>query len=144
MPAFLVCQPSGDMKLPPHLPSERSFGFTFAAVFALVGAWLWWKSSRYALPVFGIGAAFGLIAITVPVILKPLNIVWAYVGLVLNMIVSPIIMGVIYFGVFTPVSLFFKLTKRDSLHRKFDKAARSYWIDRTPPGPDGASLPRQF
>ena len=132
------------MKAPMKLPSERSFGFTFAVVFALVGAWLWWKSSRYALPAFGIGAAFGLVAITVPVILKPLNIVWAYVGLVLNMIVSPVIMGVIYFGVFTPVSLFFKMTKRDSLHRKFDKSRSSYWIDRTPPGPDGASLPRQF
>lgn len=132
------------MKAPPKLPSDRSFGFTFAAVFALVGAWMWWKSGRYALHAFGIGAAFALVAIVVPRILRPLNVVWAYVGLVLNMIVSPIIMGVIYFGVFTPVSLFFRLTKRDSLHRSFDKSLRSYWVERTPPGPDGASLPRQF
>ena len=132
------------MKTPVKLPSDRSFGFTFAVVFGLLGAWLWWKSSRYGLPAIGVGAAFALIALALPRILHPLNIVWMKFGALLNMIVSPIIMGLIYFVVFTPVSLFFRLTKRDALRRSFDKSARSYWIDRSPPGPDGASLPRQF
>lgn len=132
------------MKLPVKLPTDRSFGFTFAVVFALAGGWLWWKSSRAGLPMLGAAAVFALLAIIVPRVLRPLNIVWMYFGALLNMIVSPVIMGIIFFGVFTPVSLFFKLTKRDSLRRKFDGKLASYWIERTPPGPDGATLPRQF
>ncbi len=132
------------MKTPVKLPTDRSFGFTFAVVFLLAGGWLWWKASRFGLPLLGVSAGFALIALTVPRILRPLNVVWMYFGALLNLIVSPIIMGVIYFGVFTPVALFFKLTKRDALHRAFDSKRPSYWVDRTPPGPDGASLPRQF
>jgi predicted membrane metal-binding protein len=132
------------MKNPVQVPSDKSFGFTFGVVFSLVGGWLWWKSSRWGLPLLGVGAGFALIAVVLPRILRPLNIVWAYVGLVLSMIVSPIIMGLIYFIVFTPVSLFFRITGRDALNRRFDRKLTSYWLERTPPGPDGASLPRQF
>jgi hypothetical protein len=132
------------MKTPVKLPTDRSFGFTFAVVFLLVAGWLWWKTSRYALPALGISAGFALIAVVIPRILRPLNIAWMYFGAVLNLIVSPIIMGVIFFGVFTPVALFFRLTKRDALHRSFDRMRTTYWMDRSPPGPDGESLPRQF
>jgi predicted membrane metal-binding protein len=132
------------MKKPIQVPSDKSFGFTFAVVFSLVGGWLWWKSSRWGLPLLATGGGFALVAVLLPRILRPLNIAWAYVGLVLNMIVSPIIMGLIYFVVFTPVSLFFRITGRDSLNRRFDRKLTSYWLERTPPGPDGASLPRQF
>lgn len=132
------------MKTPVKLPSDRSFGFTFAVVFALLGGWLWWKSSRWGLPFIGIGAGFALIALLFARILRPLNVAWMHFGALLNMIVSPIIMGLIYFVVFTPFSLFFRLTGRDALRRRFDRALPSYWLNRDPPGPDGATLPRQF
>jgi predicted membrane metal-binding protein len=132
------------MTTPVKLPSERSFGFTFAIVFTLLGGWAWWKSSRWGLPMIAGGAVFALLAVLLPRVLRPLNIVWAKFGALLNMIVSPIIMGLIYFVVFTPVSLFFRFTGRDALRRRFDRALPSYWQNRTPPGPDGASLPRQF
>jgi predicted membrane metal-binding protein len=132
------------MKTPVKLPSDKSFGFTFTVVFALVGGWLWWKASRWGLPLLGVAAGFALAATLVPRVLHPLNVAWMYFGALLNMIVSPIIMGAIYFVVFTPVSLFFKLTKRDALHRRFDGKLPSYWLERKPPGPDGATLPRQF
>lgn len=132
------------MKTPVKLPSDRSFGFTFAVVFSLLGGWLWWKASRFGLPLVGVGAAFALVAMLLPRVLRPLNIAWMWFGALLNMIVSPVIMGLIFFLVFTPVSLFFRLTGRDALRRRFDRALPSYWLNRTPPGPDGASLPRQF
>jgi predicted membrane metal-binding protein len=132
------------MKTPVKLPSDKSFGFTFTVVFALVGGWLWWKASRWGLPLLGVAAGFALAATLVPRVLHPLNVAWMYFGALLNMIVSPIIMGAIYFVVFTPVSLFFKITKRDALHRRFDGKLPSYWLERKPPGPDGATLPRQF
>jgi len=132
------------MKTPVKLPSDKSFGFTFTVVFALLGGWLWWKKSSWGLPLLGVSAGFALFATLVPRLLRPLNIAWMYFGALLNLIVSPIIMGLIYFVVFTPVSLFFRITRRDALNRKFDGALSSYWLERKPPGPDGATLPRQF
>ena len=132
------------MKTPVKLPSDRSFGFTIAIALSLLGGWLWWKASRWGLPLLGVGAAFALFATVLPRLLRPLNIAWMWFGALLNMIVSPVIMGLIFFLVFTPVSLFFRLKGRDALNRRFDRGLTSYWLNRTPPGPDGATLPRQF
>jgi hypothetical protein len=125
-------------------PTDRSFGFTFAVVFGLLGTWLVWHSSAYGWPAFGVGAAFAVVALTIPRVLHPLNVVWMRFALLLNKIVSPIVLGVIFFGIFMPVSLIFRAIRRDALRRKFDSALTSYWIDREPPGPPGTSFPRQF
>ena len=127
------------------IPSNRSFGFTFAGVFAVVGAWMIWRANRLGLPALGVSALFAIIAVTLPRILHPLNVAWMHFGLLLSKIVSPIVLGAIFFVLFTPVGLLFRVIKRDALHRAFDRDQRSYWIDRSPPGPDGkTSFPRQF
>jgi hypothetical protein len=126
------------------LPTNRSFGFTFAAVFAVVGAWLVWRANRFGLPAFGVALAFAVAAVVVPRVLHPLNVVWMRFAMVLNKIVSPIVLGAIFFAVFAPVGLFFRLTGRDALRRTFERGLKSYWIERTPPGPEGKSFPRQF
>lgn len=132
------------MSQPIKLPSDRSFGITFAVVGGLVAAWLWWKSSAHYGVALTIAAGFLLLALLAPAVLHPLNVVWMRFGALLNRIVSPLVLGAIYFIVMTPVALLFKLTGRDVLNRKFDAAARSYWIERAPPGPDGKTFPRQF
>lgn len=127
------------------LPTDRSFGLTFAVVSGLVAAWLWWKSSAHYPIALAVGGGFLLLALLVPVLLRPLNIVWMRFGALLNRIVSPVVLGVIYFVVLTPVATLFKLTGRDVLNRKFEADAASYWVERSPPGPDGkSSFPRQF
>lgn len=130
--------------IPAKGPTDRNFGFTFAVVFGLVAAWLYWKGHRWALPALCISGGFALVAAVIPKILHPLNVVWMKFGLLLSMIVSPIVLGVIYLVLFVPVGLLFRITGRDALHRKFDKALPSYWINRAPPGPDGKSFPQQF
>ena len=78
-------------------------------------------------------------------VLHPLNVAWMWFGGVLHRIVSPIVLGIIFFGVFTPVALIFKLRGRDALNRRFESLQSSYWLHRTPPGPDAErSFPRQF
>lgn len=128
----------------PKIPTDRSFGFTFAVVFGLAAAWLIWRGSRYGVAVAAFAAGFALLGWLVPRVLHPLNVVWMRFGLLLNRIVSPIVLGVIFFGVFTPVSLLFRLIGRDALRRSFVADQASYWIDRSPPGPDGKSFPQQF
>jgi predicted membrane metal-binding protein len=131
-------------KAPIDLPSDRSFGLLFAVVSALVGAWMLWRGNRFVNVAFGLAALFLIAALAYPRILRPLNIAWMYLGLLLNRVVSPIVMGVIYFGLFTPIATVMRLRGRDVLRRRFDPALDSYWINRDPPGPDGSSFPRQF
>jgi predicted membrane metal-binding protein len=132
------------MKSALKIPTDRSFGFTFAVVFGVIGAWLLWRSSRFGLPALSLSALFAVIALTVPRILHPLNVVWMRFGALLNRIVSPVILGVIFLGVFVPVGLWFRISGRDALHRSFERNLRTYWIDRVPPGPTRSNFPRQF
>ncbi|MDP9198707.1 MAG: SxtJ family membrane protein, partial [Pseudomonadota bacterium] len=110
----------------------------------LIAAWLFWKDNRYASAAIGAAAFFLIAALAFPRVLHPLNIVWMRFGLLLNRIVSPIVLGVIYFGLLTPVAALMRLRGRDVLQRRFDPARVSYWIRRVPPGPAGSSFPRQF
>ena len=133
------------MSTRPPLPTDRSFGFTFAVVFGVVAAWLLYKGSAHWSAALGISAIFAAAAVFCARVLHPFNVVWMWFGGVLNRVVSPVILGLIYFAVFTPVALFFAVSGRDALNRKFEPSKPSYWLDRTPPGPEAErSFPRQF
>ena len=131
---------------PAHpLPSDRSFGLTFAFVFAAIGAWMIWKPVAFAPWSFGLSAGFLLAAVALPRVLRPLNQLWMRFGALLHRIVSPVVLGAIFFVVITPVALVMRARGRDALHRRLDSNLVSYWIARDPPGPDArASFPRQF
>jgi hypothetical protein len=126
------------------LPTDRSFGLTFAVVFALAGGWLLWRGNDYAVVALALAGAFLLAALAFPKVLHPLNVAWMYLGYLLNKVVSPIVMGAIFFGLITPVAVAMRLRGRDALRRRYEPAGRSYWIERDPPGPDGSTFPRQF
>ena len=126
------------------LPSDRAFAFTFTAGFALAAGWLFWTGRPGALPVLGIAAATLLAAFTKPSLLRPFNRAWMRFGALLHHVVSPLVLGAVYFLVFTPVALAMRLAGRDALHRRFVASRRSYWIERTPPGPPPESLKDQF
>jgi len=132
------------MKKNLKIPTDRKFGYTFAIVFALLGAWMLWHANRAGFAVLGAGVVFGILGAAVPRVLHPLNVAWMYLGLVLNKIVSPIVLGAIFLIVIAPVGILFRLRGRDALQRALDPARKSYWIDRTPPGPAGDNFPRQF
>lgn len=129
---------------PPPLPSDRSFGFTFAVVFALVAAWLWWKQISGAGILAALAVAFAAIAVVYARALRPLNRAWMAFGAVLHRIVSPIVLGVIYFGMFTPIGALLRWRGRDALRLGGEPQAKSYWIRRDPPGPPPESLKNQF
>lgn len=127
------------------LPTDRSFGLLFTVVFALLAGWLAWKASHVWQWSAALSGAFLLFTLIIPRALHPLNVLWMKFGLLLGKIVSPIVLGVIFYGLFTPVALVMRLAKRDALSRAYDPDAPSYWKGRAPPGPDaGQSFPRQF
>ena len=87
---------------------------------------------------------FLLFALVLPKALAPLNWVWTKFGLVLHRIVSPVVLGVLFYGVFTPLGIIMRLFGGDPLRLRFNPNAQSYWIERTPPGPAPDSLKDQF
>ena len=53
-------------------------------------------------------------------------------------------MGIIFFLVVTPTGILMRLTGRDPLNRRFERSASTYWITRTPPGPEPDTMKNQF
>jgi hypothetical protein len=113
-------------------------------VFILAGLFGLWRSSPTLACMFVLAALFALITVTRAQWLAPLNRAWMRFGALLNSIVSPVVLGLIYFGVFTPAALIMRVIGRDAMCRRFDPAARSYWVKRDPAGPSDDSFRNMY
>jgi hypothetical protein len=126
------------------LPSNRSFGRLFTIVCALLAGWAWWHASSAYIWLAAASVLFALVTWARPEWLAPINRAWMGLAYLLNKIVSPIVLGVLYYGLVTPMGVAMRLSGKDPMRRRFDSAARSYWIERQPPGPPPDSLREQF
>ena len=128
-----------------ELPSNRKFGLFFGAVFLLASAYFYfWGNGAVASYVFAaLGAVFAAIALLKADLLAPLNRLWMRFGLLLGMIISPIVLGLVFFGLFTPVGLVTRLFGRDELRLRFE-SKRSHWIHRDPASAQENSFKNQF
>lgn len=124
--------------------SDRSFGLVFAGVFAVIVIAGLWRGHHLRVWALALSAAFLLAALVAPAVLAPLNAAWARFGLLLHRVTSPIIVGLTYALAIVPVGLLMRWSGKDPLRRRFDSSLRSYWIDRTPPGPPPGSMTRQY
>jgi len=124
--------------------SHRAFGWVMAAVAALVAAWAWHFDKPWFWWPVAVALGFAIAAVLQPAVLAPLNRLWMAFGHLLGRIVSPIIMGLIFFGVVTPIAILARWRGVDPMKRRFDPAAPTYWIERKPPGPDPATMERQW
>jgi flagellar biosynthesis protein FlhB len=124
--------------------SDRSFGLVFAVVFLVIGVWplfhgappRWWAN--------GIAAVFAVIAVAKPTLLASLNQQWIKLGILLGKVVSPIALGILFYGVLVPIGVVMRLAGKDPLRLKYDATTPSYWIPREPPGPPPDSMNNQF
>ena len=111
-----------------EIPSNRKFGFFFTFVFAIVATYFYYASNiAWTFTFLGISSIFLLITLIKSDALLPLNKLWMRIGLLLGMIVSPIVLGIIFFGLFTPIAMLMRLCGRDELRLKFTQKA-SHWI----------------
>lgn len=124
--------------------SDRSFGIVFAVFFTLL-ALLPLRAHRpvrgWALAVAALFLGVGLLR---PGWLHPLNRAWTKLGLLLGRVVSPIVTGIVFFLVVTPIALIFRMLKKDPLRLAPGGDAQTYWIVRQPPGPAPESMRHQF
>ena len=127
------------------LPSERIFGIVFVGIFLILAGYGWYKQfSNTWINVFLVLVfVFLLCTLIAPKLLRPLNKAWYKLGLFLGRFVSPIVLGILFFIVSTPVAVVTRLAGRDTLRLR-KQSTDSYWIDRKPPGPDPESFKQQF
>jgi hypothetical protein len=128
-----------------NLPSNRTFGLLFIGVFAILGFYGIWKdwSTEFIRTFFITSGFLVVITLLVPKLLAPFNKAWYQFGLLLGKFVSPIVLGVLFFIVITPVAIAMRMVGRDALKLHKQKVD-SYWIDRKPPGPEPESFKEQF
>ena len=112
------------------LPSNRKFGLFFAAIFLIASFYSYYIGSEIMVYILGtICGIFLIITIVNADVLLPLNKLWMKFGILLGMIVNPIIMGIIFFGIFTPIAILMRVYGRDELCLSFKKK-KTHWINR--------------
>jgi hypothetical protein len=124
--------------------SNRGFGLVFVVVFTIVALAPLRHGEPLRLWSLGLAALFLGAALIAPHLLAPLNRLWTRFGLLLHGVVNPIVMGLLFFVTVTPIGLMMRVLGKDPLRLRFDREARSYWIERRPPGPAPQSMRQQF
>ena len=114
-----------DMK---NLPTNKNFGIVFFIVFLIIGIFPILKGNNLNYGILLISVIFLILGIINSRILTPLNITWYKFGILLGKIISPIIMGLIFFLVVTPIGLILKLVGKDVLRLSINK--KTYWINK--------------
>lgn len=133
------------MKVPNiELPSNKKFGYFFGFMLGLVALYMLHKDLFYfALFLFAISGFFILAALIIPSYLSLPNKLWMLFGIMLGKIVSPIILGCVFFGLFTPISFFMRLFGRDELSL-ITTQKKSFWKLRDQIEPSDDNFKQQF
>ena len=113
-----------------NLPSNRKFGFFFSFVFVVTAAYFYYAENIVWVCIF-VAAAMIFLFITLikSDALLHLSKLWIRIGLLLGMLVSPIVLGVIFYCMFTPIAMLMRLSGRDELNLKFTQKI-SHWTMR--------------
>ena len=109
--------------------SNKSFGIVFFIVFFLTGIWPILNNGNFRFWAIAISLIFLILGMINSKILSPLNKAWFQFGLFLGKIISPIILGIIFFLVVTPIGILMRMLGKDVLSLRFN-ANKSYWIEK--------------
>jgi len=112
------------------ISSNRSFGFLFFVVFLAVSLWPLKSQGDLRLWAFILSLIFLVLGVLNSRFLTPLNKLWYKFGIFLGSIVSPIVMGIIFFVIVTPIGLIMRFLGKDLLRVNKNKNASTYWINR--------------
>jgi hypothetical protein len=125
-------------------PSDRKFGLTLGTLFAIMAVVKIVERSPWGF-IWGVLAA----ALIGPALLRPSllsgpNHIWLRFGILLNRIVNPVIMAVLFYGTIVPIGLLMQALGKDPLRLKLDKTATSYWLTRSDERLQSQSMRQQF
>tara|TARA_Y100000389_G_C17422762_1_gene497705 strand:+ start:1216 stop:1605 length:390 start_codon:yes stop_codon:yes gene_type:complete len=112
--------------------SNKSFGIVFFIVFLLIGIYPFLNGNDLRIWSLLISFVFLILGLINSKILTPLNKLWFKFGLFLGKIISPLVMGFIFFIVVTPTGIIMRLMRKDLLNLKYNQK-KTYWIDKAGP-----------
>ena len=112
--------------------SNRSFGIVFFVVFLIIATYPLINGDELRLWSLIISIIFLFLGLVNSKILNPINKLWFKFGIFLGKIISPLVMGIIFFLVVTPIGLLMRLLNKDLLNLRFNNNG-SYWIEKTEP-----------
>ena len=114
------------------ISSNRSFGIVFFIVFLIIALYPLLNSEGIRFWSIIISLIFLILGLINSKILNPLNKLWFKFGILLGRIISPLVMGVIFFLVVTPIGILMKILKKDLLNLNYNNN-KSYWIEKNEP-----------
>lgn len=116
-------------------PSDRSFGLTMGCILLVLASWQYYKSQDFHWIILTLSFLFLILAVFFSKVLSPLNRGWMTLALILNRIMSPIFLFLVFYLIVTPMALVMRVFRPDSLRIIFDQKMTSYWHTRAPQEP---------
>jgi hypothetical protein len=126
------------------MPSEKNFGFVFAGIFSFLALRPMFFGKPMPIWAIIIALIFLFCALAAPRLLRPLNLIWFRFGRLLHSVMNPMIMGIIFLGVVSPLAILKRRFGKDLLGLKIGKEQKSYWHLRDPGGPMPNTMTKQF
>ena len=126
------------------LPSNRAFGTFFSLVFGVIAIFTYIEGVLLLAACSGLTSVLLIVsAVVKPRALTPLNKIWLRLGLYMGAVVNPMVLGVLFFGVITPMGILMRVYGRDELHLK-ETGKDTYWRVREEASKTSESFKRQF
>jgi saxitoxin biosynthesis operon SxtJ-like protein len=124
--------------------SNRAFGFAGAAALGLLGLWPLVRHRPLRPWALALAVVLLVPALLKPQLLGPANRLWLRFGVLMQRLVTPVVMTLVFYSTLTPVALVLRLLGRDLLRLQIDRTASTYWVERRPPGPAPDTMRQQF
>ena len=122
----------------------RNFGYVFTVVFIIISIYPIFLGKPVNILTFAVSAILFTLAKIYPISLSMFSVLWLKFGEILHKLTSPLILGIIFFFIITPIAIILKIMRKDILNLNYNNSIKSYWINRKPPGTKPESLINQF
>ena len=123
------------------ISSNRNFGLVFFIIFLIVSLWPLTYGGSIRIWLVIISMVFLILGLMNSKLLTPLNKLWFKFGMILGAIISPVVMGIVFFLVVTPIGVILRIMGKDLLKKSYDKKKETYWIKR---GKSVSTMKQQF
>ncbi len=119
---------------------NQNFGLLFFAIFLIISLWPLFYSENFRIWALGISLVFLILGVLNSKLLNPFRLSWIKLGDFLGKIIAPVVMGIIFFFILTPIGLLMRIFGKDFLKVKYSKH-NTYWLKKEKPL---GSMKKQF